>query len=56
MNSTTLKSAELPGSIAILLADEDEIIPNRYSLNLFDSLRYRNDSGHLKMQAITVCR
>jgi len=43
------------GSIAILLADEDEIIPNKYSLNLFDSLRYRKrlwtfkDAGHNSM-------
>ena len=29
------------GSIAILLADEDEIIPNKYSLTLFDSLHSR---------------
>ncbi|MEI6066979.1 MAG: alpha/beta hydrolase [Methylococcaceae bacterium] len=29
------------GSIAILLADKDEIIPNKYSLNLFDSLLHR---------------
>ena len=40
------------GSTAILLADEDEIIPNQYSLNLFDSLQHRKrlwtfkDAGH----------
>jgi hypothetical protein len=40
------------GSIAILLADEDEIIPNKYSLTLFDSLYNRKrlwffkDAGH----------
>ena len=30
-----------PGSIAVLLAGEDEIIPNKYSLNLFNALHYR---------------
>jgi uncharacterized protein len=41
-----------PGSIAILLAEEDEIIPNKYSLKLFDSLHQRKrlwrfkDAGH----------
>lgn len=41
-----------PGRIAILLADEDEIIPNECSLNLFDSLHNRKrlwtfkDAGH----------
>ena len=44
-----------PGSLAILLAGEDEIIPNKYSLNLFESLRYRKrlwifkDAGHNSM-------
>jgi len=44
-----------PGSIAILLADEDEIIPNKCSLNLFDSLHSRKrlwifkDAGHNSM-------
>jgi pimeloyl-ACP methyl ester carboxylesterase len=43
------------GNAAILLADEDEIIPNRYSLNLFDSLHCRKrlwtfkNSGHNSM-------
>jgi uncharacterized protein len=41
-----------PGSVAVLLAGEDEIIPNKYSLNFFDSLRNRKrlwtfkDAGH----------
>jgi uncharacterized protein len=41
-----------PGSIAILLAEEDEIIPDKYSLNLFHSLHHRKriwtfkDAGH----------
>ncbi len=41
-----------PGSIAILIAEQDEIIPNKYSLNLFDSLPQRKrlwtfkDAGH----------
>lgn len=30
-----------PGSTAILIAEEDEIIPNKYSLNLYDSLHHR---------------
>jgi hypothetical protein len=30
-----------PGSTAILLAEDDQIIPNKYSLNLFDSLQHR---------------
>jgi pimeloyl-ACP methyl ester carboxylesterase len=40
------------GSIAILLAGKDEIIPNKYSLNLFGSLHNRKrlwtfkDAGH----------
>lgn len=44
-----------PGSIAILLAGEDEIIPKQYGLNLFDSLRCRKrlwifkDAGHNSM-------
>ena len=44
-----------PGNTAILLADEDEIIPNKYSLNLFDSLHCRKrlwtfkDAGHNSM-------
>jgi uncharacterized protein len=41
-----------PGSIAILLAEEDKIIPDKYSLNLFHSLHHRKriwtfkDAGH----------
>jgi len=41
-----------PGNTAILLAEQDEIIPNKYSLKLFDSLRHRKklwsfkDAGH----------
>jgi uncharacterized protein len=40
------------GTIAVLLADDDEIIPNTCSLNLFKSLHYRKqlwrfkDAGH----------
>jgi pimeloyl-ACP methyl ester carboxylesterase len=40
------------GSTAILLAEDDQIIPNKYSLNLFDSLHHRKrlwtfkDAGH----------
>ncbi len=40
------------GSIAFLLAEDDQIIPNKYSLNLFDSLHQRKrlwtfkDAGH----------
>ncbi|MDD5322344.1 MAG: alpha/beta hydrolase [Methylococcales bacterium] len=40
------------GSTAILIAEDDQIIPNKYSLNLFDSLHYRKrlwtfkDAGH----------
>jgi len=36
------------GNIAILLADEDEIIPNANSLNLFKSLHYRRQLWRFK--------
>ena len=38
----TIKNLQnYPGSIAVLVAGEDEIIPNEYSLTLFDSLQQR---------------
>jgi hypothetical protein len=38
----TLKNLQsYPGSIAVLVAGKDEVIPKKYSLNLFDSLHQR---------------